>query len=78
MWRKIMYCRKPNGVLVNLDSPAYRRCSNGTLDGAGQVSAKCGGWKYFYSNCPKTNVLCSALSGAWVAAITVCRQQLYS
>ena len=73
-----MYCRKPNGVLTNLNSTAYRSCSNGRTDAAGQVSAKCGGWKYFYANCSKTNVLCSALSGGWVAAATVCRQQLYS
>lgn len=72
-----MYCRKPNGVLANLDSLAYRRCSNGKIDAAGQRSAKCGGWRFFYANCPRTNVLCSALSGAWVPAVTVCRQQLF-
>ncbi len=72
-----MLCRKPNGVLVNLGSLAYRSCSNGSVDGAGQVSAKCGGWKYFYANCPKTNYLCSATSGAWVPAVTVCAQQLF-
>lgn len=72
-----MYCRRPNGVLVNLGAPSYRRCSNGSIDGAGQRTAKCGGWRYFYANCPKTNVLCSPFSGAWVAANTVCKQQLF-
>jgi len=73
-----MYCRRPDGVLINFDSVKYKRCSNGLTNAAGQKSAKCGGWKYFYANCPKTNFMCSALSGAWVSAITVCRQQLYS
>lgn len=73
-----MYCRRPDSVLINLDAGRYRHCSNGQTNAAGQRSAKCGGWKYFYANCPKTNFLCSALSGAWVAAVTVCRQQLYS
>jgi hypothetical protein len=72
-----MYCRKPNGVLANLDAGKYKHCSNGRIDAAGQSSAKCGGWKYFYANCPKTNVLCSAMSGGWVAAITVCGQRLF-
>lgn len=72
-----MYCRKPNGVLVNLNSTANRRCANGVVDGAGQRTSKCGGWRFFYANCPRTNFLCSALSGGWVAATTICRQQLF-
>jgi hypothetical protein len=71
--KHMFYCRKPNGVLVNLDSVGYRRCSGAKLSGA----SICGGWRYFLSNCPKTNTLCSATSGAWVAAITVCNQQLF-
>lgn len=34
-------------------------------------------WKYFYAQCPKTNFLCSSISGAYVPAITVCNQQLW-
>ena len=60
-----MKCRKPNGVLITLPS----NCAG---------LSKCGGWKFFLANCPKTNMMCSGLSGAWVPAITVCNQQLYS
>ena len=35
-------------------------------------------WRYFYPNCPKLNVLCSANRGAYVAAVTVCAQALWS
>ena len=37
----------------------------------------CAGKRYFLANCPKINQLCSSLSGAWVAASTVCAQRLY-
>lgn len=37
----------------------------------------CATYKYFRVNCPKLNKQCSNLSGGWVAAITVCNQQLY-
>lgn len=69
----MFYCRKPNGVLVNLDAGKYRHCSGSRLNGA----SICGGWRYFLANCPKTNFLCSATSGAWVPAVTVCSQNLY-
>lgn len=59
-----MQCRKPNGVLITLP----QNCAS---------LSKCGGWKFFLANCPKTNMMCSSLSGAWVAAVTVCNQQLY-
>ena len=78
MEEKIMLCRKADGTLINLGSVANRSCASGKVDGAGQVSSKCGGWKFFYANCPRTNYLCSATSGAWLPAITVCRQSLYS
>jgi len=35
-------------------------------------------WQYFYVRCPKLNLLCSATSGAYVAAVTVCRQALWT
>ena len=72
-----MYCRKPNGVLVDFNQPKYRRCSNGRLNQDGTTSAKCGGWKFFLANCPKGNMMCSGMSGAWVPAVTVCVQQLF-
>lgn len=34
-------------------------------------------YKLYYPRCKKQNVLCSATRGAYVPAITVCRQQLY-
>jgi hypothetical protein len=35
-------------------------------------------WKYFLADCDiRKNRLCSPLSGGWVAAITVCNQQLF-
>jgi hypothetical protein len=37
-------------------------------------------WKYFYSNCTRLQQnlgLCSASSGAYVPAITVCIQRLF-
>jgi len=37
----------------------------------------CTTWKYFLVQCPKVNQQCSSLSGAWVAAITVCNQALF-
>jgi len=33
--------------------------------------------RFFLVNCPKVNQLCNANSGAWVPAITVCRQRLF-
>ena len=35
-------------------------------------------WRLFYSQCPKVNVFCSNTSAAYVAAITVCRQSLFT
>jgi hypothetical protein len=29
------------------------------------------------ANCPKGNMMCSGMSGAWVPAVTVCGQRLY-
>lgn len=68
-----MYCRKPNGVLVDLSSNPYKHCSGVNVSGA----SVCGGWRYFLANCPKTNTMCSATSGGWVAAVTVCGQRLF-
>ncbi len=37
----------------------------------------CATWRSFIASCPKVNQLCSGKSQAWVAAITVCNQQLF-
>lgn len=68
------YCRKPKargerrGVLTTLP----QRCARSNSE-----SKLCGGWKYFLADCRKPNTMCSALSGAWVAASTVCGQRLF-
>jgi len=69
------YCRKPpargenTGVLTTLTQHCARPNS--------RVNKLCGGWKYFLANCPKGNMMCSGMSGAWVAASTVCGQRLF-
>ena len=37
----------------------------------------CATWRLFRVNCPKVNQLCSNLSSAYVAAVTVCNQRLF-
>jgi hypothetical protein len=37
----------------------------------------CATWRKFRVSCPKVNFQCSTLSEAWVAAVTVCNQQLF-
>jgi len=37
----------------------------------------CSKWKYFVANCPKGNMMCSGMSGAYVPAVTVCGQKLF-
>lgn len=69
-----MYCRRSDGVLIDLSAGKYRNCSGRSVV---STSSICGGWKYFLANCPRTNMMCSGLSGAWVPAITVCAQSLY-
>ncbi len=44
---------------------------------AGDVFATCAKWKYFAPSCRQGNTLCNPLSGAYVAAITVCTQRLF-
>lgn len=69
------YCRKPatNGQEIGVLTTLKQNCARPNS----RVSKLCGGWKYFLADCPRTNQLCSALSGAWVAAATVCSQRLY-
>jgi hypothetical protein len=58
-----------------------------TTNVSGVTGLKCKGddgvcrkvtWRYFYVNCPRINFLCNPYSGAYVPAITVCRQQLWT
>ncbi len=71
----MFYCRKPPaanekyGVLTTLNQNCARSNS--------RVNKLCGGWKYFLADCRKPNMMCSGLSGGWVAAATVCSQRLY-
>lgn len=65
----MFYCRRPDGVLTTLPQSCARPNS--------RISKLCGGWKYFMADCPKGNMLCSGMSGAWVAAVTVCGQRLF-
>ena len=47
------------------------------LDDNGDPIYTCATWRKFRVNCPKVNAQCSALSEAWVAAVTVCNQRLF-
>lgn len=46
-------------------------------DDQGDPIYTCATWRKFRVNCPKLNQLCSNLSEAWVAAVTVCNQRLF-
>lgn len=69
------YCRKPaaagetRGVLTTLRQNCGRPNS--------RVNKICGGWKFFYADCRRNNMMCSGLSGAWLSVVTVCAQRLY-
>jgi hypothetical protein len=39
-------------------------------------SISCSKWKYFMADCPKNNMMCSGMSGAYLPAITICNQRL--
>lgn len=69
------YCRKPpaRGEKVGVLTTLRQHCARPNS----RVNKLCGGWKYFLADCPKTNQLCSSLSGAWLPSATVCGQRLY-
>lgn len=69
------YCRKPvaRGENVGVLTTLRKHCARPNS----RINKLCGGWKYFLADCPKTNQLCSAMSGAWVAASTICSQRLF-
>ena len=52
------------------------RCK--TTANSGKVQYSQVGLRLFYPNCPKLNTLCSAKRGAYVPAITVCLQRLFT
>lgn len=62
----------------NLDGTVNRQlyCLKG-YDDQGSKIFTCAKWRKFRVSCPKLNQLCSSLSEAYVAAITVCNQHLY-
>ncbi len=69
------YCRKPPaaGETVGVLTTLTQRCARPNS----RINKLCGGWKYFMADCRKPNMMCSGMSGAWVAAATVCSQRLY-
>lgn len=46
-------------------------------DDMGDPIYTCATWRKFRVQCPKVNQLCSTMSEAWVAAVTVCNQRLF-
>ena len=64
------------GQHENGDPNIQLKCLKGYDDQAQKIYT-CSTMRYFKVKCPKLNQLCSSLSGAWVAAITVCNQKLF-
>jgi hypothetical protein len=56
--------------------PNLKHYCNKGLDSEGDPIYTCTTWRSFRANCPKSNVQCSSLSEAFVAAVTVCNQRL--
>ena len=52
------------------------KCYKG-LDDSDNPLYTCATWRYFRVQCPKLNQQGSNLSGAYVAAVTVCNQRLF-
>jgi hypothetical protein len=68
-----------NGCLgTNVDGTVNRhfKCVK-TVENDGSKVYTCSTWRFFRVNCPKINFQCSSLSGAYVAAVTVCNQKLF-
>jgi len=53
-------------------------CSTDTSTSVRTCTYQTTTWRLFYANCPKLNQLCSAKRGAYVPAITVCTQRLFT
>lgn len=47
------------------------------LDSEGDPVYSCAAMRYFKVSCNKINGQCNSISGAWVAAATVCSQNLF-
>lgn len=73
---KTMIASITNNGIVTMTKAATKTSTSNILF-LGVSSSKCGGWKYFLADCPKGNMLCSGMSGAWVPATTVCSQSLF-
>jgi len=60
--------------------PYYRCgvCSTNAVSGVRTCSYNYVTKRYFFTRCPKVSMLCSSLRGAYVAAVTVCRQALFT
>jgi hypothetical protein len=75
----VVYPITSNNCLGNhSDGTAWRKlkCVQSVVDET--TTYTCSTWRYFLANCSvRTNMQCNPLSGAWVAACTVCRQQLW-
>lgn len=66
------------GVRANGTFNRQLRCLRSVDSDGSNALYGCATWKYFRVQCPPTaaNVMCNSLSGAYVAAITVCNQHL--
>lgn len=71
----VFYCRKPKvmGESVGVLTTLRQNCARSNS----RIKKLCGGWRYFLADCPKNNMMCSGMSGAWLPASTVCAQRLY-
>lgn len=64
------------GKFPNGDPDIRFKCVK-KLDNDGAPVFTCSTFRYFRVSCPKLNQQCSSLSGAYVAAVTVCNQKLF-
>ena len=64
------------GTYVDGSPNRQMYCLKGYDDGGNPIYT-CAKWRLFKVNCSKINQLCSNLSQAYVAAVTVCNQHLY-
>lgn len=62
-----MLCNNGKNI-VNLSDKEYRSC----------YLSKCGGWKFVQSGCSTKKFGCTGSAGAWLPAVSVCNQGLYT
>lgn len=68
--------RQCKGTFANGEADIRLKCVK-SLDDEGNKVYTCATWRYFRVTCSKVNRQCNSLSGAYVAAVTVCNQRLY-